>query len=756
MRHAATRTSRTTGNALFGGLLATLLVLTAGWASGATAADKPPKGGDIVLEIRGDEPAEAVKRSVEQLAKTGQKVTLRIAAPGAGGGSTVAMGSAADDGMPAVWTDLESGVIRSLEGIRHIPQLIGDWSTQWATIGNASSGTEALVKFAAALALALTIGFAVRRASDSVRRDPDGDGEPSFVRRLGIATQEMLKDLFAIAAFVLSAWALAVWLMPAMDLLRRSFAITVHHTAIAACYLTAMRLLLSPRQPEARLLPIARPRWHARMISIYGVFAAILISTVKVSGLVASDPRAVVGWFALTATLITAFKLWWFWSSRHDVAALVISGAPDPANPTPARRLAAIVLPLLLLLSAVVIWAIGRIAVAVPGGERWAGAAGLTQFLFVIIPVAAAGAQKAARELLGADAAVGNDARHPLLAAAMREAGRAAGWLVWVAGLLLTAGIWGMLAPDAEQTPMVAALNRLAVAAVILFAGYVALSFVKSVLDYQAPARNRLMPSAEEDNVPTVQSRLASVMPVLRGFLLGAVIAVTALVALSKLGIDTGPLLAGFGILGLAVSFGSQALVRDIVSGVFFMSEDAFRVGEYIDTGKLKGTVEKISLRSVQLRHQSGLVHTVPFGQIAAVTNASRDWATVKFNIKIDRRADIEKVRKAIKKVGQQLEDDPEFGSEFILPLKMQGVADIVDNAFVCRLKFTSKPARASWVQREALKRVYKALREADIDFAYNAVMVQSVDGTPATAAGGAAVKHAGERDMALADGARR
>jgi moderate conductance mechanosensitive channel len=98
---------------------------------------------------------------------------------------------------------------------------------------------------------------------------------------------------------------------------------------------------------------------------------------------------------------------------------------------------------------------------------------------------------------------------------------------------------------------------------------------------------------------------------------IGATIAILVLLGLTQLGFDIAPLLAGFTILGLAVSFGSQTLVKDIVSGFFFMVEDAFRVGEYIDTGKLKGTVEKISLRSLQLRHQSGLVHTVPFGTLS-------------------------------------------------------------------------------------------------------------------------------------------
>jgi small-conductance mechanosensitive channel len=193
-----------------------------------------------------------------------------------------------------------------------------------------------------------------------------------------------------------------------------------------------------------------------------------------------------------------------------------------------------------------------------------------------------------------------------------------------------------------------------------------------------------------------VPSRLATVLPVLRGVVLGAVIGLTGLVVLSRLGVDIGPLLAGFGILGLAISFGSQALVRDIVSGFFFMIEDAFRVGEYVDTGGSRARSRRSRCARCSCATRAGRSIRCPFGQIASLTNASRDWATVKFNVRLDHSADIEKARKAIKKTGLALLEDPEFGPHFIAPLKMQGVADITDSAIVIRLKFTAKPNQAS------------------------------------------------------------
>src|SRR5262249_2566753 len=161
--------------------------------------------------------------------------------------------------------------------------------------------------------------------------------------------------------------------------------------------------------------------------------------------------------------------------------------------------------------------------------------------------------------------------------------------------------------------------------------------------------------------------------------------------------------IAGASIFGLAISFGSQSLVRDIVSGIFFMADDAFRIGEYIDTGKLKGTVEGMSIRSLRLRHQNGLVPVIPVGQIQQGTNFSRDWTTVKFNLRLALQSDLEKVRKAVKQIGAEMMQDPELGPEFLQPVKLQGVMDIDQNAIVIRVKFTARPRQPSLLQREAL-----------------------------------------------------
>jgi len=237
--------------------------------------------------------------------------------------------------------------------------------------------------------------------------------------------------------------------------------------------------------------------------------------------------------------------------------------------------------------------------------------------------------------------------------------------------------------------------------------------------------RPSIQATASDEPAP-IASRLQTVLPLMRVFILITIALLAGLIALSNLGVNTTSLIAGASIFGLAISFGSQSLVRDIVSGIFFMADDAFRIGEYIDTGRLKGTVEGMSIRSLRLRHQNGQVHVIPFGQIQHVTNFSRDWTTVKFNLRLAHETDFEQVRKAVKQIGIEMMSDAEVGPELIAPLKLQGVTDIDPNALVVRLKFTARPVQPTFVYRAALKRIHKAFREKGIEFSNPTVYVQA------------------------------
>ena len=276
----------------------------------------------------------------------------------------------------------------------------------------------------------------------------------------------------------------------------------------------------------------------------------------------------------------------------------------------------------------------------------------------------------------------------------------------------------------------------------VLFAAYACWEAIEFLTNGFVSRKAPLGSGAAGDEAapPPSATRLATILPVLRAIALIGLIAVSALVVLDELGVNITPLVAVVSVFGLAMSFGSQTLVRDIVSGVFYLADDAFRVGEYIDCGKAKGTVEGFTLRSIRLRHQNGQIYTIPFGQLGQITNFSRDWCDHQVQSALRPRHRLEKLRKTVKKVGLEMLEDPEFKDEFLEPLKLQGVADIADNALIMRFKFTCKPNIPTRIQREAMKRLFPALQAAGLEFASATVSVQTIgDAVDTHAAAGAA-----------------
>ena len=196
------------------------------------------------------------------------------------------------------------------------------------------------------------------------------------------------------------------------------------------------------------------------------------------------------------------------------------------------------------------------------------------------------------------------------------------------------------------------------------------------------------------------------------------------LIVISSLGINIAPLLAGAGVLGLAIGFGAQKLVSDVLSGFFFLLDDAFRVGEYIQAGSIRGTVEAITLRNVMLRHHLGMLQVVPHSDLGAVTNYMRGGIVIKFPLEFSYDTNIDQVRKIIKKVGITMLEDEELCDDFLLPVKSQGVHQITNSVMVIRVKFTAKPGKQFVIKREAFRRITEALNAKGIYYAHRKVIV--------------------------------
>lgn len=304
---------------------------------------------------------------------------------------------------------------------------------------------------------------------------------------------------------------------------------------------------------------------------------------------------------------------------------------------------------------------------------------------------------------------------------------RVAGILAFVVGAYSLIVIWN---PDAEWMNSIASERAIDVIS-ILFIGYVVYHLFRIWIDSKIAEETVDVGEGElgDEGGETGASRLATLLPLFRGAILAVVVVSIGLIVLLELGINVSPLFAGAGVVGLAIGFGSQTLVRDIFSGAFFLVDDAFRKGEYIDIGDVKGTVEKISVRSFQLRHHLGALQTIPFGEIRVLTNYSRDWVIMKLPLRVTYDTDVELVRKLIKKLGKDLLNDPVIGDNFVQPLKSQGVIEMQDSAMIIRVKFMTKPGDQWLVRKKVYEEIRLLFEREGIRFAHREVTVRLADG---------------------------
>jgi small-conductance mechanosensitive channel len=310
------------------------------------------------------------------------------------------------------------------------------------------------------------------------------------------------------------------------------------------------------------------------------------------------------------------------------------------------------------------------------------------------------------------------------------------GRVVLLASLVITIGkLWGINLHNLAEGSLGAQFATHSVGFLLIVAiGYMAWEITNLVINRKLAlelAASGIEEDAEGEGGEAGgagQTRMATILPILKITLQVTIVILTVLLALSQIGVNITPLLAGAGVLGLAIGFGAQTLVKDIVSGVFFLLDDAFRLGEYIDVGGTQGTVEKISVRSLQLRGTLGPIHIVPYGSMSQLTNMSRDWVIMKLKFTIPFDTDIEKVRKLFKKIGQEMLADPELADNFLEPFKGQGAADVTDTGIVVRGKFTTRPGDQWVIRKEVYNRVQKAFEENGIEFARKEVRVTMPD----------------------------
>jgi small-conductance mechanosensitive channel len=524
----------------------------------------------------------------------------------------------------------------------------------------------------------------------------------------GVLLLRLALDLVGLLAFAVAALAVFLALWEGHVATRSLVVAALLATLLVRVVAIVGRFLLAPANPALRLLPFddaTARRIQAglvRLAVVYAVGQVLILDLLELMG----APREVLFLPVVVLGLVFAgLFIHLVWQNRASVAAL-IRGTGDPGL---LRRTLAEAWPALMTGYVGIIFV--AMVVEELSGRQLGGHAGIISLLIVIIlplidmtlcrvlPTAVGWRRAGAAE---GQAASTREAYEPVLRQGIHI-------MVTVLGLLLLARTWGL---DLFSLAKRSVGERLAPAvvdiSVTLLVVYVAWQLLKTAIDrrlaQEAPPESAKDMGSETGGAGG--SRARTLLPLIRMFLFISLCVMATLIILASVGINITPLLAGAGVVGLAVGFGSQALVRDITSGLFFLIDDAFRVGEYIDVGDVKGTVEKISVRSMQLRHHRGLLNTVPYGGIRRLINYSRDWAIMKLDFRLTYDTDLMKVKKILKRIGQEMTEDPEIGPNLLEPLKSQGVTKAEDSALIVRAKFKAKPEQQFIIRREAYARV--------------------------------------------------
>jgi small-conductance mechanosensitive channel len=207
----------------------------------------------------------------------------------------------------------------------------------------------------------------------------------------------------------------------------------------------------------------------------------------------------------------------------------------------------------------------------------------------------------------------------------------------------------------------------------------------------------------------TAGQRIRTLTSVLWTITVGVVWFVAVLVALGQVGLDMTPILAGAGIVGIAVGFGAQHLVRDLVSGFFLVLEDQIRVGDAAVINGTGGLVETISFRTVVLRDVAGVVHIFPNGSINTLANTSKDWSAYVIDITVPYKEDPDRVIEIMRNVADELRSDPSYGSLMLQPIEIFGVDDFTEAVLKIKARFRTQPQQQQPVGREYRKRLKKA-----------------------------------------------
>ena len=287
------------------------------------------------------------------------------------------------------------------------------------------------------------------------------------------------------------------------------------------------------------------------------------------------------------------------------------------------------------------------------------------------------------------------------------------GWIVVIVALGIIAQTWGIPVATFIASKAGTLIITRTIAIMITIGMVIAIIGTTQLMsDYVLKEKKGKKKKEASQKMKTLVPIIKMAINIAAGFVGGIVI-------LDRIGVNTTPILAGAGIIGLAIGFGSQTLVKDIINGLFILFEDSIRVGDYVDVGKDDGTVEAVGLRTVRLRDLSGNVHVVPNSSIAAVMNYSKEFSRTVIDIGVAYREDVDEVMDIIREVGEEMRNDPKYRENILEPIEVFGLHKFDDSAIVIRARLTTKPLKQWGLKREFNRRIKKIFDQRGIEIPF-------------------------------------
>ena len=543
-------------------------------------------------------------------------------------------------------------------------------------------------------------------------RDRDDDGTGRQVVRL---MERTLMDLAPVVAFAVAGYAALAMVDPPSQ--ARVIALVIINANVIVRAVTVLaRMVLRPRFATFRFVSLSDENanylffWARRLtaVSVYGFFITEALPLLGVAQGAQAIAQKLIG--LVVASMVVVLVL----QNRQPVRTW-LAGAGTVRGWRRIRRSFAEVWHVVTIAYVIAVYAVW--ATAVPGGFEFLIRATVVTLVTGLV---AYGAFSALHKAVEQGFRVNEETRNRfprleervnryrgIIEAAVRS-------IVVVVAALVVLDAWGLGPFDwlASESGRVL-VGRIVTVVFVAGGALVAWELLSTLVERHLEERD------EEGELVARGARVRTFLPLVRNVVRIVLLVLVVLVALSELGIDIGPLLAGAGIVGLAVSFGAQSLVKDVITGFFILLEDTISVGDVIDLGGRSGIVESMTIRSVRLRDVGGNVHTVPFGEVAAVLNMTKDFSYALMEVGIAYREDVDEVVEVLREIGDGMQADEEFGPLILEPLQVLGLDSFGASSVNIRIRLKTLPIQQWAVRREFQRRMKRVFDERGIEIPF-------------------------------------